>query len=65
MEYRRMSEEMSSQEVHLLMKVLILEASICTATYVEHRSMYSYVRLEHHRCTATYVSIDRCTASTS
>ena len=21
----------------------------------EHRSMYSYVRLEHHRCTATYV----------
>ena len=29
------------------------------ATYSEHRSMYSYVRLEHHRCTATYVtSID-------
>ena len=28
MEYRRMSEEMSSQEVHLLMKVLIPEAEV-------------------------------------
>ncbi|WP_240782229.1 PLP-dependent transferase [Escherichia sp. E2586] len=25
------------------------------ATYVEHRSMYSYVRLSIDRCTATYV----------
>ena len=26
----------------------------CTATYSEHRSMYSYVRLSIDRCTATY-----------
>ena len=32
MEYRRMSEEMSSQEVHLLMKVLIPEAEVRVMT---------------------------------